>query len=206
MTPAETRILDATKICCERHGIAKVSIDDIAAEAGVSRATLYRMYPGGKDVVFDALRVRELEDFFDHLKVAVIGSTSLEDLLVGTVVAATNELRSDQHLAIMLMSEPGETLAQLTVGGVPRIIRMATLFLSPMVDTYLDRPRALRVVDVLARLVISYFLAPSDDIDLGDEDSARFFIRTHVLPTFQPAPTSTPTPTPNTTTSTTGAC
>ena len=121
MTPAETRILDATKVCCERHGIAKVSIDDIAAEAGVSRATLYRMYPGGKDVVFDALRVRELEEFFDHLQVAVIGSTSLEDLLVGTVVAATNEMRNDQHLAIMLMSEPGETLAQLTVGGVPRI-------------------------------------------------------------------------------------
>ncbi|MEO6125809.1 MAG: TetR/AcrR family transcriptional regulator [Ilumatobacteraceae bacterium] len=189
MTPAETRILDATKICCERHGIAKVSVDDIAAEAGVSRATLYRMYPGGKDVVFDALRVRELEEFFAHLKVAIIGSTSLEDLLVGTVVAATNEMRNDQHLAIMLMSEPGETLAQLTVGGVPRIIRMATLFLSPMVDQYLDRPKALRVVDVLARLVISYFLAPSNDIDLGDEDSARFFIRTHVLPTFQPVST-----------------
>jgi len=195
MSPAETRILDATKICCERHGIAKVSVDDIAAEAGVSRATLYRMYPGGKDVVFDALRVRELEEFFAHLKLAVIGSASLEDLLVGTVVAATNELRSDQHLAIMLMSEPGETLAQLTVGGVPRIIRMATLFLSPMVDHYLDRPRALRVVDVLARLVISYFLAPSDDIDLGDEDSARFFIRTHVLPTFQPASTPSSTTT-----------
>lgn len=195
VTPAATRILDATKVCCERHGIAKVSIDDIAAEAGVSRATLYRMYPGGKDVVFDALRVRELEEFFAHLKLAVIGSTSLEDLLVGTVVAATNELRNDQHLAIMLMSEPGETLAQLTVSGVPRIIRMATLFLSPMVDTYLDRPKAVRVVDVLARLVISYFLAPSDDIDLGDEDSARFFIRTHVLPTFH---ATTPT--------TTGVC
>lgn len=182
MTPAETRILDATKVCCERFGIAKVSIDDIAAEAKVSRATLYRMFPGGKDVVFDALRVRELEEFFSALTLAVEGTDTLEDLLVNTVIAATTELRNDQHLAIMLMSEPGETLAQLTVSGVPRIIRMATLFLSPMVDTYLDRQRATRLVDVLARLVISYFLAPSDDIDLGEPSSARFFIRTHVLP------------------------
>jgi hypothetical protein len=40
------------------------------------------------------------------------------------------------------------------------------------------------MVDLLARLVISYFLAPSDHVDLGDPDSAREFISVHVLPTF----------------------
>ncbi|MEO7398377.1 MAG: helix-turn-helix domain-containing protein [Ilumatobacteraceae bacterium] len=184
-TGAETRILDAAKACCERFGIAKASVDDIAAEARVSRATLYRMYPGGKDVVLDALRVRELEEFFGQLKIAVAGASTMEDLLVGTVVAATIELRNDQHLAIMLMSEPGDTLSHLTVQGMPRIIRMASLFLAPLVDPYLDRVQGDRLVDVLARLVISYFLAPSDDIDLGDESSARSFIRTHILPAFQ---------------------
>ena len=190
MTPAETRILDATKMCCERFGIAKVSVDDIAAEAKVSRATLYRMYPGGKDVVFDALRVRELEEFFTTLKEGVIGATDLEDLLVRTVMVATQELRSDQHLAIMLMSEPGDTLAQLTVQGLPRIIRMASLFLAPLVDTYLGRAAGARLVDLLSRLVISYFLAPSDHVDFGDRDSALTFIRTQILPAFQPAPPS----------------
>ena len=34
------RVLDAAKTCCERWGIAKVTVDDIATEAGVSRATL----------------------------------------------------------------------------------------------------------------------------------------------------------------------
>ena len=64
MTPTELRVLDAAKSCLEKWGVDKVTIDDIAASAGVSRATLYRMFPGGKDVLFDALRVRELEDFF----------------------------------------------------------------------------------------------------------------------------------------------
>ncbi len=190
MTPAETRILDATKVCCERHGIAKVSVDDIAAEAKVSRATLYRMYPGGKDVVLDALRVRELEEFFTQLKQGVDGATDLEDLLVRTVVVATRELRADQHLAIMLMSEPGDTLAQLTVQGLPRIIRMASLFLAPLVDSHLGRAEGSRLVDLLARLVISYFLAPSDHVDFGDHDSAQTFIRTQILPAFQPAASS----------------
>ena len=49
--PAEVRVLDAAKLCCERWGLAKVTIDDIATEAGVSRATLYRLFPGGKDVL-----------------------------------------------------------------------------------------------------------------------------------------------------------
>jgi len=187
MVPAMTRILDATKACCERWGIAKVSVDDIAAEAGVSRATLYRMFPGGKDTVLDALRVRELEEFFIVLKQGVEGTETLEDLVVCTVVVATEELRNDKHLALMLMSEPGDTLAQLTVQGLPRIIRMASLFLAPLVDRYLDRPAGAQLVDLLSRLVISYFLAPSEHVDFGDRDSARHFITTQILPVFQQA-------------------
>ena len=186
MTPAETRILDATKACYERWGIAKVSVDDIAAEAGVSRATLYRMFPGGKDVVFDALRVRELEHFFTELKNGVAGAADLEDLLVRTVVVATHELRGDRHLAVLLASEPGDILAQLTVQGLPRIVRMASLFLAPLVEPYLGRQSAARLVELLSRLVISYFLAPSEQLDLGDADSARDFLRTQILPAFQP--------------------
>lgn len=190
MTPTELRVLDATKTCCERWGIAKVTVDDIAAEAGVSRATLYRMFPGGKDVLFEALRVRELEDFFAELSAHIEGVDDLEEMIVRTVVYATNSLRADEHLALMLASEPGDTLSNLTVQGLPRIIRMASLLLSGKVEPYLDRPSAQRLVELLARLVISYFLAPSDHVDLGDEVSARAFITTHILPTFVPSTTA----------------
>jgi len=46
------------------------------------------------------------------------------------------------------------------------------------------------VIDVLARLTISYFLSPSDHVDLGDEASARRFLAP-VLRAFQPALQST---------------
>ena len=177
-------MIAAAKACCERWGIAKVNIDDVAAEAGVSRATLYRLFPGGKDVLFEALRVRELEDFFVRLTARVDGAVDLEDLLVRAVVAATQELRDDQHLAIMMASEPGDTLSQLTVEGLPRILRVATVFLVPMVDSYLPRRESARLVELLSRLVISYFLAPSDHVDLGEAVSARSFISTFILPAF----------------------
>lgn len=165
--------------------MTKVTIDDIAAAAGVSRATLYRMFPGGKDVLFDALRVRELEEFFTELTAHLDGAADLEDLLVRVVVYSTQELRNDSHLALMLASEPGETLSNLTVEGLPRITRMAALFIAPRVEAHLDREVAVRLVDVLARLVISYFLAPSTQLDLGDLSSARQFVRSYVLPSVQ---------------------
>jgi hypothetical protein len=78
---------------------------------------------------------------------------------------------------LMLGTEPGETLSQLTVDGLPRIIRVASAYLVPLVAPYLEPASAVGLIDVLARLVISYFLAPSDHVDLGDEHSARAFLR-----------------------------
>ncbi len=136
----ETRVLDATQRCCDKWGIAKVTVEDIAVESGVSRATIYRMFPGGKDVLFEALRVRELEDFFAVLRQRIEGAASLEELLVRALVGATQELRADDHLALMLASEPGTVLGQLTVEGLPRIVRFATALLVPLADPYLLAP------------------------------------------------------------------
>lgn len=181
-------MLDAAKRCCERWGVQKVTIDDIATDAGVSRATLYRLFPGGKDVLFDALRLRELEDFFTRMSADIDGHADLETLLVRMVVAATRELRDDRHLALMLAAEPGETLSQLTVAGIPRIVHVASQFLVPLVEQYLPRRQSVQIVEVLSRLVISYFLAPSDVVDFGDTASARHFVRTF-LPAYIPAHT-----------------
>lgn len=172
----ERRVLDAAQICIERWGHAKVTVDDIASEAKVSRATLYRLFPGGRDVLFEALRVRRIEEFFAEMRDVLDDTATLEDLLVRILVNATQQLRHDVHLATTLASEPGEVLSELTVAGLPRVVRMATVFLTPLLEPYLDRVQAARLVDLLARLVISFFLAPSDHVDLGDPESARRFL------------------------------
>ena len=175
-------VLDAARRCTERYGLSKVTVDDVAADAGVSRATLYRMFPGGRDVLFDALRVRELNGFLARLVAQVDGAADLEDLLVRTVVAATRELRADQHISVMLASEPGETMRELSVDGLPRTFQAATQFLVPLVDPFLPRDQSLPLVELLSRVVISYFLAPSTYVDLGDPESATTFVRAHIMP------------------------
>jgi AcrR family transcriptional regulator len=191
---AEDRVLDAVKSCCERFGMDKVTVDDIAEASGVSRATIYRIFPGGRDVLFEALRVRELTEFFDVLAAETAGIEEFGELVVQLVVVATRELRADDHLALMLASEPGDVLSQLTVEGVPRIIRVATTYLLPMLTPYLPRRRAVPFIDLLVRFTISYFLAPSDHVDLGDARSAREFLRPAIDALAIPADHTEPNP------------
>jgi AcrR family transcriptional regulator len=180
------QVLDAAKRCCDRWGVAKVTVDDIALEAGVSRATLYRLFPGGKEVLFEALRVRETEDFMAALADQVAGAETFADLVTRGVVGATRMLQADEHLKLMLASEPGEVASDLTIEGLPRIFRAATVFFTPYFAPYIGREQSARLAEWLARVVISYFLAPSRFIDLSDEASATEFVRRFVLPAFEP--------------------
>jgi AcrR family transcriptional regulator len=64
LTPPPTvrsRILDTALELVGRHGLAELSMDELAAAAGVSRATLYRLFPG-KDALFAEL-VRSFSPF-----------------------------------------------------------------------------------------------------------------------------------------------
>jgi AcrR family transcriptional regulator len=56
-----SRILDTALELVGRHGLAGLSMDELAAAASVSRATLYRLFPG-KEALFAAL-VRSFSPF-----------------------------------------------------------------------------------------------------------------------------------------------
>ena len=172
----EIRVLDATRVCINELGLARVTVDDIVTRSGLSRATIYRLFPGGRDVLFEAMRVRELEAFFEKLRAEAEGATDLDDLLARCIVVSSRELANDNHLATLLAAERGEVLGQLTVDGLPRVVNMATTFITPLAEKYVDHDSAVQVVEVIARLVISYFLAPSARVDFTDYDSVRRFI------------------------------
>jgi AcrR family transcriptional regulator len=182
----EDRILDAARRCVERWGINKLTIDDVATEANVSRATLYRIFPGGKDVMFDALRVRELNEFFAGMRSSIEPVESLLDFAVKVSVYAIREMRNDEHLAMMLSTEEGTALKSLTVEGLPRILNVASQYMTPFLTEFVQNEEAEIIVELLARFVISFFLAPSQHFDLGDPDSARSFFAPFIY-AFHPA-------------------
>ena len=186
LSAAESRILDAARVCVDRWGLAKVTIDDIAAEAGISRATLYRLFPGGKDVMFEALRVRELQEFFAGMRDSMGQVESLLDFAVQVSTYAIDNMRNDEHLAMMMATEEGTALKSLTVEGLPRILNVASQYITPLAEEFTGHESADEFVELLARLVISHFLAPSPRVDLADPESARRYFSTLIAAVFAP--------------------
>ena len=59
-TSGRERILDAAESCLSRFGLAKTTIEDVAREAQLSRATLYRQF-GNRDGLLLAVATRDAE-------------------------------------------------------------------------------------------------------------------------------------------------
>jgi AcrR family transcriptional regulator len=52
---ADQAIIDATLDLFAEHGVAGISVEAVAAKAGVGKATIYRRWPGKEDLLIDAL-------------------------------------------------------------------------------------------------------------------------------------------------------
>ena len=85
---ADRPLIHAAARCVARWGIRKTSLDDIAREAGVSRATAYRVFPGGKDRVVEVLFQHRAGVLFHQWSVELQAAETLEDLLVVGLGAA----------------------------------------------------------------------------------------------------------------------
>ncbi|HEX4176679.1 MAG TPA: helix-turn-helix domain-containing protein, partial [Acidimicrobiales bacterium] len=87
------RLVDGALRCLARQGIAKTTVDDIAREAGLSRATAYRAFPGGKDDILAAVVETEVARLFSSLAVVMGEAHDLEDVLVAGMVESARQLR-----------------------------------------------------------------------------------------------------------------
>ena len=186
--PPSARVLAATIACLGRWGLAKTTLDDIAREAGLSRATVYRLFPGGKDVVVRAAVGAEVATFEQGLRARLTGLASLEDVLVGTVTYASATLRQHPALQFLLAHEPEQVLPHLAFDRFEHVLDAAVVMIGPWLSPHVGPDLAARAGEWVARLVLSYSLVPSEWFDLGVEDDARRFTRTYLLPGLRREP------------------
>ena len=185
----EDRILDAMVGCVGRWGVAKTTTDDIARAAGISRATLYRAFPGGRDVAFDALLRREIARFAAAVSGPLDSADTLEDLVVGGIVEAARFLLGHDALRYVLEHEPERVLPSLAFHRLDAALAAATAFAAPQLERFVaDRERREAGAEWLVRLLLSYAVNPSPVLDITDRASVRRFVRTYVLPVLDPTP------------------
>jgi AcrR family transcriptional regulator len=181
-SPHRVRIIDGTLACLARHGTVKTTVDDIARESGVSRATVYRAFPGGRDEILEAVVDTEVARLFSALGVRLGNAGDLATALVGGLVESSTRLRDHAALHFLVEHEPGMILGHLAFADSDRLLVTASQFTAPFLARWMSPDEAERVAEWAARIVLSYAIAPSDHVDLCDEHDAARIVTTFMLP------------------------
>lgn len=179
--PVRERILHGTYACVARWGIGKTTVEDAAREAGVSRATLYRYFPGGRDELIDAVVLWQVTQFFAMLFEELHGAASLPEVLERAIVFARRAITEHQVLQQVMATEPELLLPKLTTER-ERIVGMVTGVLLPYLahHTVVADVDMLQAADYLARMTLSVISAPGR-WDLDDPDQVAEVVRVHLL-------------------------
>jgi AcrR family transcriptional regulator len=186
-------ILDAALAEFLAYGLRRTNVDVVAKRAGVSRATLYRRFEN-KDVLVQAVLVRECRRFFWSIAAAVDGLVTARERLVEGFVVGVRYARQDRLLSRLLSSDPEALLPYLTVNG-GLVVAVARDFLVGQGQGLPggDRPVAGRdpagVAELFVRLAISFTLTPDSCIPLDDDEDVRAFARSYLAVLMGPAAT-----------------
>ena len=107
------RIVDAAYACMARDGIGAATVEGIAREAGVARATVYRTFPGGRDELVPAAVTRAVVDFFTGLRTDIGEVDDVATLLERGLVAARRRLDRHEVLQRALQDEADQIVPRL---------------------------------------------------------------------------------------------
>jgi AcrR family transcriptional regulator len=130
---ARNRLLDAAEASFTRFGVAKTTLEDIASEAGVSRATVYRYFEGGRDEIILGVVLREAKQFLETLGRRVRREDTLGDAVVEGVLYTVAAVRKNEHLALLFAPEvAGHTTS--IAGASTALYELTQDFLRPIFE------------------------------------------------------------------------
>ncbi|MCW3063136.1 MAG: hypothetical protein JWN32_308 [Solirubrobacterales bacterium] len=168
-------------------GWGKLTIDDIARRAGLSRVTLYSYFPN-KHAIVDAAVLRELGRFFAELETARARYDTPEERLVETFAHAYRYLRAHPLTQRMIRSEP-EILATYVAGDTPAIPLardwVAGRLAEPEARAWLGDTDPQQAAEVIVRAIHSLVIAPATVFPLDQPDGPQAYARRWILPAIR---------------------
>jgi AcrR family transcriptional regulator len=164
-----------------RDGIGTATVEDIAREAGVARATVYRAFPGGRDELVSAAVTHAVADFFVGLWADIGDVPDLTTLLERGLVAGRRRLDEHAVLQRALQDEADQLVPQLAT-VMPIVIELLRTELNARLQRERLRPgvEAGEAADLLARLVLSLIGSPGS-WDMDDPAAVRRLVRGQLL-------------------------
>ena len=180
--PPRNRIIDAALACIVRQGVAKTTVDDVARAAGLSRATVYRVFPGGKDELLRSTAESQVATLFTGLAARLSLENDVRGVLVTAISGAAAAIADHPALATLLNVEPEVVLRLLAFDEGSELLRMASTFGAPFLARWMPMEEAARVAEWACRIILTYVVDPSDRVDCTDPVAVGRLVETFVLP------------------------
>lgn len=181
-TSTRERILAATLECVDRLGMSKTTMEDVARSAGLSRATVYRAFPGGRDEVLSAVVTWEVARFFGRVS-AAIHPDELDTVAVleQGLMAARDALEHHELLQRLLRDEADQLVPSLAT-VMPLVVQALADWYRPRLEAATLRPGVdpAQAADLVARMALSYLGTPGR-WDLADPAQVHHLVRDHLL-------------------------
>ncbi len=153
--PMRERILRATfKVLC-RHGYGKLNLSDVAAQAGISRPTLYKFFSSKDDLLsaFSSFELRLLRADLEHATQGHTGRGRVDALL-----RFLADFYGSYQMRALVEIEPGLVLGQLA-RALPALVEL----IAPKLQGQVSDPQL--VATTLVRLSVCHYLVPGCDDD-----------------------------------------
>jgi AcrR family transcriptional regulator len=178
-TGTRDRVLAATERCLRRSGIRRTTMTEIAGEAGVSRAWLYKQFPDKASLIVAALAQTDEAFWADaHARV------SRCDGMAAQVAEAVRISRQHRPRALLLQLKAEEPAAFVeTVGtGLVQMMPGMALFWHPYLESARSRGEVRPDIDIaraaewVMRVVLSLVTVPGAAVDVDDGASLLRFV------------------------------
>ncbi|CAN5866666.1 TetR/AcrR family transcriptional regulator [soil metagenome] len=147
------RILTATAEVLGRAGMSKLSLSEVALQAGVSRPTLYRWF-ASKEELLDAFGLWERHNFETGVARAIAGLRGSDRL--DAALKFIVEYQQSYSGVRMIDIEPGHVIGQMAV--VIPIMR-------ERLERLLPGPKGAVAAATATRVAVSHYVVRSDDAD-----------------------------------------
>jgi AcrR family transcriptional regulator len=175
----QAQFLDAAERCLRRNGIRRTTMVQVADEAGLSRAWLYRHFPDKASLLGAAL-IRQDEQFWSDARARIARRATL----TAQVAEAVRYSREQQASALVLKlraSEPAACAALLGAGLRQALPGMA-MFWRPYLEAARERGEVrsnlnvARAAEWVMRVVLSLVTMPGEAVDADDPATVRKFV------------------------------
>jgi AcrR family transcriptional regulator len=182
------RLLDATETCLRRHGIRRTTVTEIADEAGMSRAGLYKHFPDKASLVVTAL-ARTDEQFWADADARVSAAPDISAKVTEAVRIASEH--QPGALLLQLKADEPDVFAATVGTGLTQMVPGMAAFWLPHLEGARRSGEVREDLDVasaaewILRIVLSLVTVPGDWVDSHDPSSVRAYVDEYVLPSLR---------------------